>query len=166
VAVAVRLAEDLGVTVLALPDPSTATAAEIVELVGRVEPEQWRANAAAWVGHRGVGRAARELVAALGEPDRMLASGMDSLTVTLELGGPEELVAVFSTHDRDAQLALLEQLWRVERPGTAPVLEAGRRAPSGPRRGQDGPQEPAAPPQPRREQPLSGSAAPDVPARS
>ena len=179
VVVAVRLAEDLGIIVLALPDPATATAAEMVELIGRVEPEQWRADAAAWVRHRGAGQAARELVTALGEPDRelpvvlavlgdlerlvgehaqpavltllegphdglavqwligtgaltaedvgpdrMLASGVDSLTVTLELGGPEELVAAFSTHDRDVQLELLEQLWRVDRPGTAPVLEA------------------------------------------
>ncbi len=179
VAVAVRLAENLGITVLALPDPATATAAELVELVGRVEPEQWRADAATWVLRRDAGQAARELVAALDEPDRdlpvvlmvlsdleplvgehahpavktmlegphdglavqwlidagvltvedvgpdrMLASGLDSLAVTLELGGPEELLAVFGAGGRDTQLALLEQLWRVERPGAAPVLEA------------------------------------------
>ncbi len=40
VAVAVRLAEDIGITVLALPDPATASAADLVALIDRVEPEQ------------------------------------------------------------------------------------------------------------------------------
>ena len=179
VAVAVRLAEDIGITVLALPDPATASAADLVELIDRVEPEQWRADAAAWVQRRDRREAARELVAALGEPhrdapvvliglgqleelvgehagpavqtllggphdglalhwlmsagalaaqdvepERLLASSVDTLAVTLEIGGPEELVAVFGTGERAEQIELLERLWRVERPGTAELLDA------------------------------------------
>ena len=178
VAVAVRL-EDIGITVLALPDPATASAADLVALIDRVEPEQWRAAAAAWVQRRDGREAARELVAALGEPhreapvvliglgqleelvgehagpavqtllggprdglavhwlmsagalsardvepERLLVSGVDTLAVTLEIGGPEELVAVFDTGERAEQIELLERLWRVERPGTAELLDA------------------------------------------
>lgn len=59
VPVAVRLAEDLGITVLAQPDPATATAADIVEPVGRIPLEEWQADAAAWVQRRDGGEAAR-----------------------------------------------------------------------------------------------------------
>ena len=179
VAVAVRLAEDIGITVLALPDPATASAADLVELIDRVDPEQWRADAAAWAQRRDGREAARELVAALGEPDReasvvlaglshleelvgeharpavetlldgphdglavqwlmsagalaaedvgperLLASGVDMLAVALEIGGPEELLAVFGAGERADQIELLEGLWRVERPRTAELLEA------------------------------------------
>ena len=57
-------------------------------------------------------------------PERLLASGVDTLAVTLEIGGPEELVAVFDTGERAEQIELLERLWRVERPGTAELLDA------------------------------------------
>ena len=57
-------------------------------------------------------------------PERLLASGVDTLAVTLEIGGPEELVAVFGTGERAEQIELLERLWRVERPGTAELLDA------------------------------------------
>ena len=179
VAVAVRLAEDIGITVLTLPDPATASAADLVELIGRIDPEQWRVDAAAWAQRREGREAARELVGALGEPDReasvvlaglghleelvgeharpavetlldgphdglavqwlmsagaltaedvgperLLASGVDTLAVTLEIGGPEELLAVFGAGERAEQIELLERLWRVERPGTAELLEA------------------------------------------
>ena len=179
VPVAVRLAEDIGITVLALPDPATASAAELVELVGRVDPEQWRADADAWVRHRDRREAAQELVAALGDPDReapivlfglsqleelvgehacpavetllggvhdglavhmlmnagalavedvgperLLAASVDALAVTLEIGGPEELVATFDTGERASQIELLERIWRVERPGTVELLDA------------------------------------------
>ncbi|MPZ67280.1 MAG: hypothetical protein GEU83_17845 [Pseudonocardiaceae bacterium] len=178
VAVAVRLAEELGITVLAQPDPATASAAGIVELVGRVPLEQWQADVAVWVQHRDGQLAAQQLVATLSDPaqpgfvvltmlteleqlvgeharpavetllegphdgfavgwlinvgaltpedvgqERMVASGVDTLAVTLEVGGPEELVALFGGEPAD-QIALLEQLWRVERPGTQPILEA------------------------------------------
>ena len=58
------------------------------------------------------------------EPERLLVSGVDTLAVTLEIGGPEELVAVFDTGERAEQIELLERLWRVERPGTAELLDA------------------------------------------
>lgn len=86
VAVAVRLAEDLGITVLAQPEPATATAGDIVELVGRIPLEEWQADAAAWVQRRDGGEAAQQLVAAFGG------------------GDPAE------------QVALLEELWRIEGP--------------------------------------------------
>ncbi len=178
VAVAVRLAEDLGVTVLVQPDPATASAADIVELVGQVPLEQWQADAAVWAQHRDEREAAQQLVTTLNDPaqhgfvvltvltelqqlvgeharpavetllggphdgfavgwlisagaltpedvgtERVAASGVDTLAVTLEIGGPEELVALFGGEPAD-EIALLEKLWRVERPGTQPILEA------------------------------------------
>ena len=57
-------------------------------------------------------------------PERLLASGVDMLAVALEIGGPEELLAVFGAGERADQIELLEGLWRVERPRTAELLEA------------------------------------------
>ena len=68
--------------------------------------------------------------------------------MTLEIGGPEELVAVFDTGERAEQIELLDRLWRVERPGTAELLDAiGAHHPD-PGVAKGGPQVPGAPPQP------------------
>lgn len=177
VPVAVRLAEELGITVLVALDPATASAADVVELVGRVPVEEWRADATAWVQHREKWVAAQQLVAALSDSaespivlavlaeldglvgeharapveamlegphdglavhwlmsagvltpedvgqQRILASGVDTLAVILETGDPDDVVEAFSTGAPAEQLAALEQIWRVDRPGTAPILE-------------------------------------------
>ncbi|MGH3905262.1 MAG: hypothetical protein ACRDTE_13890 [Pseudonocardiaceae bacterium] len=65
VPVAVRLAEELGIIVLARLDPATATARDAVGLIERLEPETWLADTAAWVAHRGAEPAAREIVGVL-----------------------------------------------------------------------------------------------------
>ncbi len=67
VPVAVRLAEELGITVLSRLDPATATARDLVTLIERLEPEAWLADTGAWVAHRGAEPAAREIVGVLND---------------------------------------------------------------------------------------------------
>lgn len=107
VPVAVRLAEELGITVLARPDPATATARDLVDMIVRLEPAAWLADAGAWVAHRGVERAAQEIADALndgGTPRPVVFAVLTQLdtllgehavhTATTLLGGPLDSLAV------------------------------------------------------------------------
>ena len=100
--IAVRLAEELGIIVLSRPDPATATARDLIELIERLEPEEWLADAGAWVAHRGAGPAAREIVGVLNDLLAALVAG-DC--------GPDE------------QAALLSHFWCTEHPRVAELLE-------------------------------------------
>jgi hypothetical protein len=48
VPVAVGLVEETDIDVLVRPDPAKASAAEIVDMLGLSDPEEWHADAAAW----------------------------------------------------------------------------------------------------------------------
>ncbi|MGH4013618.1 MAG: hypothetical protein ACRDSL_06720 [Pseudonocardiaceae bacterium] len=181
VPVAVRLAQELGIIVLTRPDPATATARDLVDLIARVEPAAWFADASAWVTHRGVEQAAQEIAGALNddappapvalavltqldallgahavpavetllggphdsfavhwllgagaldpatvEPDRVLRAGIDLLVVAYDVGGPDDLIDALTSGnaDRDAQLGVIERLWRADHPRVAELLEA------------------------------------------
>lgn len=181
VPVAVRLAGELGIIVLTRPDPATATARDLVDLLPRLEPAVWFADTSAWVAHRGVEQAAQEIAGALNddatqppvalavltqldtllgahavpaaetllggphdgfavhwlvgagaldpatvEPDRLLRAGIDVLAVTYDVGGPDDLIDALATGnvDRDAQLEVIERLWRADHPRVADLLEA------------------------------------------
>ncbi|MGH3995586.1 MAG: hypothetical protein ACRDSN_24350, partial [Pseudonocardiaceae bacterium] len=67
VPIAIRLAEELGIIVLSRPDSATATARDLVKLIEHLEPEEWLADTAAWVAHRGTEPAAREIVGVLND---------------------------------------------------------------------------------------------------
>ncbi|HSL07342.1 MAG TPA: hypothetical protein VK887_05105, partial [Pseudonocardiaceae bacterium] len=84
------------------PDPATATARDLIELIERLEPEEWLADAGAWVAHRGAGPAAREIVGVLN--DLLAALGAGDC-------GPDE------------QAALLSHFWCTEHPRVAELLE-------------------------------------------
>ncbi|MGH3913100.1 MAG: hypothetical protein ACRDTC_06780 [Pseudonocardiaceae bacterium] len=181
VPVAVRIAEKLGIIVLTRPDPTTATARELVALMGRLQPPDWLADCRAWVAHHGADPAAREIVSVLNEagtpapiafavltqleellgehavpavetmlggpydsfalhwlvsagaldpagvePERLLGVAIELLAVAYEVGGPEQLLdSLVAGHpDRDAQLVLMERLWRADHPRVAQLLEA------------------------------------------
>jgi hypothetical protein len=107
VPVAVRLAEELGIIVLSRPDPTTATARDLVELIERLEPELWLADAGAWVAHRGAGPAAREIVGVLNDAETpapvvlAVLTQLDGLVgehaipaIETMLGGPHDGFAV------------------------------------------------------------------------
>jgi hypothetical protein len=94
VPVAVRLAEELGIIVLSRPDPATATARDLVELIERLEPEVWLADAGAWVAHRGAGPAAREIVGVLNDAETPAPVVLAVLTQLDELVGEHAIPAV------------------------------------------------------------------------
>jgi hypothetical protein len=94
VPVAVRLAEELGIIVLSRPDPATATARDLVELIERLEPELWLADAGAWVAHRGAGPAAREIVGVLNDAETPAPVVLAVLTQLDELVGEHAIPAV------------------------------------------------------------------------
>ncbi|MGH3905482.1 MAG: hypothetical protein ACRDTE_15030 [Pseudonocardiaceae bacterium] len=181
VPVAVRLAEELGIIVLTRPDPATATARDLVDLLAHLEPAAWFADTSAWVTHRGAEQAAQEIADALNddatpapvalavltqldallgasavpavetllggrhdgfavqwlvgsgaldpatvEPDRLLRAGIDVLAVSFDVGGPHDLIDALATvnADRDAQLGVIDRIWRVDHPRVAELLEA------------------------------------------
>jgi hypothetical protein len=94
VPVAVRFAEELGIIVLSRPDPATATARDLVELIERLEPELWLADAGAWVAHRGAGPAAREIVGVLNNAETPAPVVLAVLTQLDELVGEHAIPAV------------------------------------------------------------------------
>lgn len=94
VPVAVRLAEELGIIVLSRPDPATATARDLVELIERLEPELWLADAGAWVAHRGAGPAAREIVGVLNDAETPAPVVLAVLTQLDGLVGEHAIPAV------------------------------------------------------------------------
>jgi hypothetical protein len=94
VPVAVRLAEELGIIVLSRPDPTTATARDLIELIERLEPEVWLADAGAWVAHRGAEPAAREIVGVLNDAETPTPVVLAVLTQLDALVGEHAIPAV------------------------------------------------------------------------
>ena len=105
VAVATRLAAQLGIEVLERPDPATATATQLADLVGILGEEEWTADVRAWSAGRAADEAATELVAALARrPDYVVLGGLELLPVVFGaaatpavrtlLGGPTDAIAV------------------------------------------------------------------------
>jgi hypothetical protein len=94
VPVAVRLAEELGIVVLTRPDPATATARELVDLLARLEPAAWLADTGAWVAHHGAEHAAQELAAALNDDATPAPVALAVLTQLDELLGAHAVPAV------------------------------------------------------------------------
>ncbi len=105
VAVAARLAAQLGIEVLERPDPATATAAQLADLAGVLGEDDWTADVRTWAAGRAADEAAMELVAALADrPDYVVLGGLESLpavfgaaatpAVRTLLGGPADPLAV------------------------------------------------------------------------
>lgn len=180
VPIAVDLAADAGFEVVLRPEPACASVAEIVALLGMLEPEEWTADASAWFAAQPDPAAgAAELVGAitaedadpvvvaaglsvvedvLGEhvtdavraqlggphdgfvvqwlatrsaldpaeidPLRLTSGMVDVLATILDVGGPEEAVAGLQGSDASHQLRTLSDLWRLDHPRLAEVLEA------------------------------------------
>jgi hypothetical protein len=178
VPIAVDLVREAGIPVLVRPDPAAATAAEITDLIGEIEPHEWHADARAWFAaqadqataacelvaeitgeHRDglvvllglnavpdvVGEHARPAIRAREssphgglvlhwlleqgaidpetvDPDRIAASWIDVLAATLDLVGPAEMVS--GLVDDQALSRTLDELWRLDHPRLAEVLEA------------------------------------------
>ncbi|MCP2167021.1 hypothetical protein [Goodfellowiella coeruleoviolacea] len=105
--VAVRLTERLGLRVLVRPAPAEATAGQLADLVGELDPAEWLADVRAWLVGRADRPACQELVTALLRPGRPVLRVLTGLSlvaavfgelataqVRLLLGGPHDPVAV------------------------------------------------------------------------
>ncbi|MGH3931639.1 MAG: hypothetical protein ACRDTF_16895 [Pseudonocardiaceae bacterium] len=60
------------------------------------------------------------------EPERLLRVGIDLLAVGYDVGGSEELLAALAAMapDPDAQLAMIEKIWRIDHPRVEQLLQA------------------------------------------
>ncbi|MGQ0779361.1 MAG: hypothetical protein ACT4NY_33930 [Pseudonocardiales bacterium] len=60
------------------------------------------------------------------EPERLLRVGVDMFAVAYEVGGPEDLLDAMAAGDagQDAQLAIVEKIWRIDHPRVEELLEA------------------------------------------
>lgn len=179
VPIAVDLAREAGFEVLLRPEPATASAGEIVDLLGIVDPEDWARDATAWLAARpDPTTGATELVAAITaednalpvvaaglsaiedvlgelaadavrahldgprdglvlqwlltrsmieptgiEPARLMVGMVDMMSVLLDVGGPEEVLAGFQDSNTERQLQLLDGIWRLDHPRLAEILE-------------------------------------------
>jgi hypothetical protein len=176
---AVLLARKAGIEVTIRPDPATAAAAEIVDLIGEIDEEQWRHDIGVWFAAQADGTAAGielataataehrdpiEVLAglqALGElagdraddavaphlggphdslvlgwllergaidpdtvePIRLARISVDVLAMTLDAMGPSELVALFDGPSAQANVDLLDTIWRIDHPRLAEILD-------------------------------------------
>jgi hypothetical protein len=94
VAVVVRWLGEAGLEVPDLPDPTTASASDLLALVGRLDPEQWQRETAAWAAARG-DAAAVEFGDALADPAREASQVLSTLSfVEGALGDDAATVAV------------------------------------------------------------------------
>lgn len=111
--VAARLASDLGIAVTTRPDPSTATAVDIADLLGQVGREEWLSDARAWTAGRSDKEAADELVPAIATMERPAALVLAGLDTVATLFGDAATPAVRGLlkgqHDGLAVLWLLQQ---------------------------------------------------------
>jgi hypothetical protein len=110
VPVAVRLAEDLGITVLRRTDPATATARELVTLIERMAPPDWLTDAGAWVAHRGAEPAARELIEVLNDTDTSAPAVLAVLIQLAELVGEHAIPAIETMLDGPREGLALQTL--------------------------------------------------------
>lgn len=180
VPIAIELARAAGFTVIVRPDPAGASAADLVELLGYIDPAEWERDAASWFAARpDPAAAAAELVGAITAADQDLYTAAAGLTrvetvlgehavdaVRAQLGGPHdavvvqwliarsaldpasidpirivsglvdvlgaaldnvepaEVMAFFDEGGRNDQVALLAEIWRLDNPRLAQVLEA------------------------------------------
>jgi hypothetical protein len=181
VPVAVDLVRDAGFEVLLRPDPDTADAAAIADLLDVEDEQEWVEDASGWlaarperdaaieelveavcaadrgtvavmVGLTAIGTLAGEqavpavrrqvggshdglvlnwlagqsaLDPATVDPLRFVSGLVDVLAVSLDLGGPQEVVTSFDHGaEEQQQLELLDHIWRLDHPRLADVLEA------------------------------------------